>query len=181
MAKTRLCLIFVTLKQDYDRPFRGRARWNCWAKVLSSVYWSGSSWPGPLHKIVRLTGFGAISTVVAGMLGALIGVWLTPGARDIIPAVIDLSPLQTTVARQAARSQSSGRQYAGKRSAELGAGHLSSGHASDGRTASDDEADRLPFARGNLQLRWLKRSAATICRRISSFACCIRKAVSDLM
>ncbi|MFZ0983484.1 MAG: lytic transglycosylase domain-containing protein [Pseudolabrys sp.] len=47
-----------------------------------------------LHKIVRLTGFGAISTIAAGMLGALIGVWLTPGARDIIPAVIDLSPIK---------------------------------------------------------------------------------------
>ena len=47
-----------------------------------------------LHKIVRLTGFGPISTIAAGMLGALIGVWLTPGARDIIPAVIDLSPIK---------------------------------------------------------------------------------------
>jgi hypothetical protein len=43
-----------------------------------------------LHKIVRLTGFGPISTVVAGMLGALVGIWLTPGARDIIPAIVDL-------------------------------------------------------------------------------------------
>src|SRR5215470_16275650 len=43
-----------------------------------------------LHKIVRLTGFGPISTVVAGMLGALLGIWLTPGARDILPVVIDL-------------------------------------------------------------------------------------------
>src|SRR5262245_36427828 len=38
-GKTHLCLIFVTLKQDYDRPLWGRARWNCWAKVFSSVYW----------------------------------------------------------------------------------------------------------------------------------------------
>ena len=44
----------------------------------------------PLHKIVRLTGFGPISTVVAGMLGALIGIWFTPGARDIIPAIVEL-------------------------------------------------------------------------------------------
>ena len=43
-----------------------------------------------LHKIVRLTGFGPISTVVAGMLGALLGIWLTPGARDILPVVVDL-------------------------------------------------------------------------------------------
>src|SRR5262245_59101990 len=43
-----------------------------------------------LHKIVRLTGFGPISTVVAGMLGALLGIWLTPGARDIIPMVAEL-------------------------------------------------------------------------------------------
>jgi Transglycosylase SLT domain len=44
----------------------------------------------PLRKIVRLIGFGAISTVVAGVLGIMIGIWITPGARDIIPAVIDL-------------------------------------------------------------------------------------------
>ena len=44
----------------------------------------------PLHKIVRLTGFGPISMVVAGMLGALIGIWFTPGARDIIPAIVEL-------------------------------------------------------------------------------------------
>jgi hypothetical protein len=43
-----------------------------------------------LHKLVRRTGFGSISTIVAGMLGALIGIWLTPGVRDIIPAVVDL-------------------------------------------------------------------------------------------
>src|SRR6516165_797163 len=37
-----------------------------------------------LHKIVRLTGFGPISTIVACVFGALIGIWLTPGAREII-------------------------------------------------------------------------------------------------
>src|SRR6516162_9259545 len=35
-----LCLIFVTLKRNYDRPLRGRAPWNCWAKIFSSAYWS---------------------------------------------------------------------------------------------------------------------------------------------
>jgi hypothetical protein len=43
-----------------------------------------------LHKVVRLTGFGPISMVAASMLGALIGIWLTPGARDIIPMVVEL-------------------------------------------------------------------------------------------
>ena len=41
----------------------------------------------PLRKIVRLIGFGAISTVVAGVLGIMIGIWITPGARDIIPGL----------------------------------------------------------------------------------------------
>ena len=27
---------------------------------------------------------------MAGVLGGMIGIWITPGARDIIPAVIDL-------------------------------------------------------------------------------------------
>ena len=85
------------------------------------------------------------------MLGALIGVWLTPGARDIIPAVIDLSPIKLLSPAKLPEAKSSGRQYAGKRPAELGATTLSSGHAAVGTTASDDEADRLPFARGNLQ------------------------------
>jgi hypothetical protein len=129
-----------------------------------------------LHKIVRLTGFGAISTIAAGMLGALIGVWLTPGARDIIPAVIDLSPIKL-----------------------LSPAKLPEAKVAEDNTPENDllswapppyQVVMLPLGplrpmmkpsptvrARNLQF-WLKRSAATICPRISSFAW-LYQSVSD--